>query len=53
MHSLAGDELIGHGSMVPRRFLYRGRMLRTGYVEAIAVAPAGAGRGTALRSWGD
>jgi len=39
LHALVwlGSELIGHGSVVPRRFLYRGRMLRTGYVEAVAV----------------
>jgi aminoglycoside 2'-N-acetyltransferase I len=38
-HALAwlGDELIGHGSVVPRQFRYGDRILRTGYVEAVAV----------------
>jgi aminoglycoside 2'-N-acetyltransferase I len=30
-------ELAGHGSVVQRRLIYRGRALRTGYVEAVAV----------------
>ncbi|MFE5772311.1 GNAT family N-acetyltransferase [Streptomyces sp. NPDC056485] len=39
MHVLVreGGELIAHGSVVQRRVLYRGRSLRTGYVEAVAV----------------
>jgi aminoglycoside 2'-N-acetyltransferase I len=39
IHALAwdGDELIGHASVVQRRMLHRGRALRTGYVEAVAV----------------
>jgi len=32
------DELIAHASVVPRRMLHQGRSLRTGYVEAVAVA---------------
>ena len=32
-----GSELIGHGSVVMRRLLHRGRALRTGYVEAVVV----------------
>jgi aminoglycoside 2'-N-acetyltransferase I len=41
LHALVsvGGELVGHGSIVPRRFLYRDRTLRTGYVEAVAVRP--------------
>jgi aminoglycoside 2'-N-acetyltransferase I len=34
------DELVGHAALVPRRLLYGGRALRTGYVEAVAVDPA-------------
>ena len=39
VHALVwhGDELIGHGSVVQRRFLHGGRALRTGYIEAVAV----------------
>ncbi|MGW0366232.1 GNAT family N-acetyltransferase [Streptomyces sp. NPDC002990] len=40
MHVLArdaGGALIGHGSVVQRRVTHRGRALRTGYVEAVAV----------------
>jgi aminoglycoside 2'-N-acetyltransferase I len=42
LHALAWDdgELIGHGAVVQRRLLHGGRALRTGYVEAVAVAPA-------------
>ena len=32
-----GGELIGHASLVARRLLHRGRALRTGYVEGVAV----------------
>ena len=32
-----GPALIGHASVVQRRLLYRGRALRTGYVEGVAV----------------
>ncbi|MFE2151703.1 GNAT family N-acetyltransferase [Streptomyces lavendulae] len=31
--------LVAHGSVVQRRVLHRGRALRTGYVEAVAVRP--------------
>jgi len=39
MHALVWDdaELIGHASLVQRRLLYRGRALRTGYVEGVGV----------------
>jgi aminoglycoside 2'-N-acetyltransferase I len=39
MHALAweGDDLVGHASVVQRRLLYRGRALRTGYVEGVGV----------------
>jgi aminoglycoside 2'-N-acetyltransferase I len=42
LHALARDdgELVGHGAVVQRRLLHGGRALRTGYVEAVAVAPA-------------
>jgi len=32
------DQLIAHASVVPRRMMHQGRSLRTGYVEAVAVA---------------
>jgi aminoglycoside 2'-N-acetyltransferase I len=39
LHALVweGAELIGHGSVIQRRLLHRGRTLRTGYVEAVGV----------------
>ena len=39
VHALVwdADELIGHASVVQRRLLHRGRALRTGYVEGVAV----------------
>lgn len=39
IHALAyaDGELVGHASVVQRRFLYGGRALRTGYVEGVAV----------------
>jgi aminoglycoside 2'-N-acetyltransferase I len=39
VHALVweGDELIGHAAVVQRRLLHRGRALRTGYVEGVAV----------------
>ena len=42
LHALAWDDgdLVGHGAVVQRRLLHGGRALRTGYVEAVAVAPA-------------
>ncbi|MEH1014692.1 GNAT family N-acetyltransferase [Micromonospora sp. CPCC 206060] len=47
VHALVwdGDELIGHGAVVQRRLLYRGRALRTGYVEGVAVRADRRGRG--------
>jgi aminoglycoside 2'-N-acetyltransferase I len=41
MHAVVwdeGDELVAHASVVPRRMLHQGRSIRTGYVEAVAVA---------------
>lgn len=39
MHALAvdGGDVVGHASLVQRRLLYRGRALRAGYVEGVAV----------------
>lgn len=39
MHALVleAGKLVGHGSVIQRRLLHRGRALRTGYVEAVAV----------------
>ena len=39
VHALVweGTDLIGHASVVQRRLLHRGRALRTGYVEGVAV----------------
>ena len=39
VHALVweGDDLIGHASVVQRRLLHRGRALRAGYVEGVAV----------------
>lgn len=39
MHAivLEGDTVVAHGAVVQRRLLHRGRALRTGYVEAVAV----------------
>jgi aminoglycoside 2'-N-acetyltransferase I len=41
VHALVweGDELIAHAAVVQRRLLHRGRALRTGYVEGVAVRP--------------
>ncbi|NJP65399.1 GNAT family N-acetyltransferase [Streptomyces spiramenti] len=39
------DELIGHAAVVPRRLFHRGRTLRTGYLEGVAVAARHRGRG--------
>ena len=41
MHALLweGPALIGHASVIQRRLLHRGRALRAGYVEAVAVRP--------------
>ena len=52
MHALVwdGPTLIGHGSVVQRRLLHRGRALRAGYVEAVAVRAdrQGEGHGAAV-----
>jgi aminoglycoside 2'-N-acetyltransferase I len=47
VHALAWDEreLIGHASVVQRRLLHRGRALRAGYVEGVAVRANRRGRG--------
>ncbi|MFD9479195.1 GNAT family N-acetyltransferase [Streptomyces nojiriensis] len=48
MHALvrnAGGDLVAHGSVVMRRVVHRGRALRTGYVEAVAVRAAARRRG--------
>jgi aminoglycoside 2'-N-acetyltransferase I len=39
LHALvrAGGEVVGHGSLIQRRLLHRGRALRAGYVEGVAV----------------
>jgi aminoglycoside 2'-N-acetyltransferase I len=49
MHALAfdGDRLVAHGSVVQRRMVHRGRALRVGYVEAVAVAADHRRRGLA------
>ena len=49
MHALAfdGDRLVAHGSVVQRRMVHRGRVLRVGYVEAVAVAADHRRRGLA------
>jgi aminoglycoside 2'-N-acetyltransferase I len=52
MHALVwdGPTLIGHGSVIQRRLLHRGRALRAGYVEAVAVRAdrQGEGHGAAV-----
>jgi aminoglycoside 2'-N-acetyltransferase I len=47
VHTLVYEdgELIGHASVVQRRLLHRGRALRTGYVEGVAVRQDRRGRG--------
>lgn len=47
VHALVweGEALVGHGSVVMRRLLHRGRSLRTGYVEGVAVRSDRRGRG--------
>jgi aminoglycoside 2'-N-acetyltransferase I len=47
VHALAWDgaELVGHGSVVQRRLLHRGRALRAGYVEGLAVRASHRRRG--------
>src|SRR5207249_1344046 len=41
----AGGEIVSHASVVERELRVGGRPLRTGYVEAVATAPAWRGRG--------
>jgi aminoglycoside 2'-N-acetyltransferase I len=47
IHALvyAGDELVGHASLVQRRIVHGGRALRTGYVEGVGVSAAHRRRG--------
>lgn len=47
LHALlwAEGHLVGHASLVQRRLLHRGRSLRAGYVEAVAVHPDARRRG--------
>jgi aminoglycoside 2'-N-acetyltransferase I len=49
MHAVAvdGDRLVAHGSVVQRHMVHRGRALRVGYVEAVAVADDHRRRGLA------
>lgn len=42
---LDADEPIGHAAVVQRRLLHRGRALRTGYIEGVAVRADHRGRG--------
>ena len=52
MHVVAeiGGRIVAHASVVPRELHVAGRMLATGYVEAVAVRPdeQGRGHGTAV-----
>ena len=47
VHALVweGGEPIGHAAVVQRRLLHRGRALRAGYVEGVAVRADRRGRG--------
>ncbi len=49
VHALAwdGTQLVGHAAVTQRRLLHRGRALRTGYVEGLAVHPDHRRRGHA------
>jgi aminoglycoside 2'-N-acetyltransferase I len=49
MHAIvrADGRLVAHGAVVARVLLHRGRTLRTGYVEAVAVDPDARRRGHA------
>jgi aminoglycoside 2'-N-acetyltransferase I len=49
IHAIAFDdgELVGHASVIQRRLLHRGRALRTGYVEGVAVREQSRRRGHA------
>ena len=40
-----GAQLVGHGALVMRRLMHRGRALRCGYVEAVATAASHRRRG--------
>ena len=52
VHALVhdGERLVGHGAVVERRLLHGQHVLRTGYVEAVAVAPDQRRRGVASAS---
>jgi aminoglycoside 2'-N-acetyltransferase I len=47
LHALVmdGARVVGHAAIVQRRLLYRGRALRAGYVEGVAVHPEHRRRG--------
>ncbi|GAB7190639.1 aminoglycoside N-acetyltransferase AAC(2')-Ie [Kineococcus sp. NUM-3379] len=51
LHVLVREEgdLVAHGALVQRRVLHRGRALRCGYVEAVAVRPDRRRRGHAAQ----
>lgn len=51
VHALVwdGKVLVGHGSVVQRRLVHRGRALRAGYVEAVAVRADRRGEGHGAR----
>ncbi|MDK1472685.1 GNAT family N-acetyltransferase [Streptomyces sp. 549] len=51
MHVLAreGGRTVGHACVVQRRLLHRGRSLRAGYVEGVAVHAGHRGRGLGAR----
>jgi aminoglycoside 2'-N-acetyltransferase I len=55
LHVLVRDEtgLAAHGAVVMRRVRHRGRWLRTGYVEAVAVRPDARRRGLGGRVLGE
>lgn len=47
IHAIAweGGDLVGHASVIQRRLLYKGKALRTGYVEGVGVRADRRGRG--------
>jgi aminoglycoside 2'-N-acetyltransferase I len=47
MHALVVEagQIVGHGAVVQRQLMHRGRALRTGYVEGVAVRADRQGRG--------
>src|SRR5262245_33918087 len=51
MHALVWDDahLVAHGSVVQRRMLHDGRVLRAGFVEGVGVRPDRRGEGHAAR----